>query len=140
VALVIERLPRTGGAEGLAGARACPNRSVVGPSGETEGDGPSGDTGEEMALGVAAEIVGSHVNDASFVNVATGDVSGGDEVAEPLRCIGVDLVVVGGHSPPCLCEFRAARASSKSANFGCGELHGMKIDHPSRPDEIPVTW
>jgi hypothetical protein len=95
VAFVIGRLAFAGGAEGLAGARACPNRSVVGPAGESEGDGPSADAGEEMALGVAGEIVGAHVNDASLVNVAAGDVSGVDEVAEPLRCIGVDLVVVG---------------------------------------------
>jgi len=97
VAFVIGRLARTGGAKGLAGTRACPNRSVVGPSGETEGNGPSADASEEMGLDVASEVVGPHVNDVSFVNVASGDVSGGDEVAEPLRGIGVDLVVISGH-------------------------------------------
>jgi len=84
--------------EWLTGARACPNRSVVGPPGETEGEAPAPDAREEMALGVAAEIVGSHVNNASLVNVAWRDVSGVDEVAEPLGGIGVNLVVVCGHA------------------------------------------
>jgi hypothetical protein len=51
-----------------------------------------------MALAIAAEIVGSYVDDASFVDVAWRDTTGGDEVAEPLRRIGIDLVVIGGHS------------------------------------------
>jgi hypothetical protein len=76
VAVVIACLALAGGAEGLAGAGTGPNRSVIGPSGETQGDGPSADAGEEMALAVAAEVGRSHVNDASLVNVAGGDVAG----------------------------------------------------------------
>jgi hypothetical protein len=49
-------------------------------------------------LGIPAEIVGSHVNDAALVNIASCDVTGVDEVAEPLRSIFVDLVIVSGHS------------------------------------------
>jgi hypothetical protein len=82
--------------EWLARARACPNRSVVRPSGESKGVGPSADPGEEMALPVSGEVVGLHVNDASLVNVAWCDVSGGNEVAEPLGGIGVDFIVICG--------------------------------------------
>jgi hypothetical protein len=71
--------------------------AIIGPPREAEGDRPSSDASEEMALGVAAQIVGLHVHDASLVNVAWRDVAGCDEVAEPLRCIGVDLVIVGWH-------------------------------------------
>jgi hypothetical protein len=81
VALVIGRLALSGCGEGLAGARACPNRSVVGPGGEAQGITPSADASEEMALLVSGEVIRSHVNDASLVNVAWRDVSGLDEVA-----------------------------------------------------------
>jgi hypothetical protein len=97
VALVIGRLAFAGGAERLARATSRPNRSVIGPSGKSEGVGPPADAGKEMALRIAPEIAGSHVDDASLVDIAWRDVSGGDEVAEPLGGIRVDLVVVGGH-------------------------------------------
>jgi len=97
VAFVIGRLTRSGGAERLAGATSCPNRSVVGPSSEPERVGPAADPGEEMGLLVSRQVAGPHVNDASLVNVSRCDVSSGDEVAEPLGGIGIDLVVIGGH-------------------------------------------
>jgi hypothetical protein len=98
VASVIGRLSRAGCGEGLAGARACPNRSVIGPAGESEGNGPSADAGEEMALSVSGKIVRPHVNDASLVNVTWRDVASGNEVAEPCGGIGVNLVVVRCHN------------------------------------------
>jgi hypothetical protein len=51
----------SGGAKGLAGAGASPDRSIVGPSGETEGVGPDADACEEVALGVTVEVRSSHV-------------------------------------------------------------------------------
>jgi hypothetical protein len=95
VAFVIGRLARSGGRERLAGATSCPNRSIIGPAGKPEGDWPSADAGEEVGLGVTAEVVGTDIDDAALVNVSAGDVSGADEVAEPLRCIRINLVVVG---------------------------------------------
>jgi hypothetical protein len=71
--------------------------SIVAPAGKSESSRPSTDAGEEMALRVAPQIVGPHVDDGSLVDIAWCDVSGGDEVAEPLGGIGIDLVVVGGH-------------------------------------------
>ena len=55
---------------------------------------------EGYACGAAvlpACSVGAHVNDASFVNVAGRDLSGFDEVAEPLGGIRIILVIISCH-------------------------------------------
>ncbi|MCY1300997.1 hypothetical protein D9M70_505860 [compost metagenome] len=83
-----ERLARTG---------TGPNRSTIWPAGAPKGDGPCADTGEEMALGVRAEVIGVHVLDRSFIYVAWRDVAGGNQVAEPLRGIGLNFVVISRH-------------------------------------------
>jgi hypothetical protein len=98
VAFVIGRLASPGGRERLTGATSCPNRSIVGPPGKSECEGPTSNAGEEMALTITPEVGGSHVGNASLVNVALGDVSGVDEVSEPLRGIRINLVVVGAHA------------------------------------------
>jgi hypothetical protein len=46
-----------------------------------------------MTLGVGSELIRGDVLDAAFVDDAGGDMAGGDQVAEPLRGVGVDLVV-----------------------------------------------
>jgi hypothetical protein len=50
-----------------------------------------------MTLRVSAELVGSDILDAPFVDVARRDVPGADEVSQPLRRERIDLVVVGAH-------------------------------------------
>jgi hypothetical protein len=100
VALVIGRLPFAGGREGLAGAGACPNRSVIRESGESEGERPARNACKKMALGVSPEIVGPYVKNTSLVHIAGGNVSGGNEIAEPLCGIWIDLVVVGSRHHP----------------------------------------
>jgi hypothetical protein len=97
VAFVIGRLARPGCAEWLAGATSCPNRSVVGPSCEAKGNAPSADAGEEMALSVTSQIVGLDQFDASLIHVPRRDVSRGNQVAQPLRCIWINLVVIQFH-------------------------------------------
>jgi len=62
VALVGKSGSLSGGAEGLAWARSGPDGAVVGPPGEAEGVGPSGDACEEMALDEAAQVVGLNSN------------------------------------------------------------------------------
>jgi hypothetical protein len=98
VALVIGRLAFAGGREGLAGTGTGPNRSVVGDSCESESEGPSADAGEEMALRVTLEVIGTNVHDRARVQVAWRDVSNSNEIAKPGRAIGIDLVVIGRHS------------------------------------------
>jgi hypothetical protein len=97
VALIVAATLGARGAEWLAGARTCPNRSVIWPSGEAQGETPPTDAGEEVALIEPSEVGGLHVNDASLVNDSGRDVASGDEVSEPGSGIGVDLVVVGRH-------------------------------------------
>ena len=100
---IFEALAFAGAAEGLAGARARPNRSVIGPTGESEGIRPSSDPGEEVALGEASQILRLDELDVSLVNVAWGDEPLGDEPSEPLGREGLVLVVVGRPiHPPCL--------------------------------------
>jgi hypothetical protein len=71
-ASLAERLARTG---------TRPNRSIIWPSGAAKGERPDADTGEEVALGVRAEVIGVYVLDRAFVDVARRDVAGGDQVA-----------------------------------------------------------
>lgn len=83
--------------ERLARAGSGPNGSVVGPSGETEGVGPSADAREEMALGEAIEVRRGDIVNRSAIHGAGGDDPGGGEVAQPGRSVGIIFIVVGGH-------------------------------------------
>lgn len=56
MALVLLREAFSCGAEWLAGARAGPNRSVCGPSGELESKAPASDASEEMALSISLQV------------------------------------------------------------------------------------
>ena len=82
-------------AERLTGAAPGPDGLLVRNSGETQSKGPPAEPGEEMTLPELTEIVGVDVNDGSLVNVAGGDVTGGDEIAEPLSGVGFELIIVG---------------------------------------------
>jgi hypothetical protein len=52
-----------------------------------------------MALGVSSKLSWSYIFNAPFVNIAGRNLAGRDQVAQPLRGIGVEFVVVRGHSP-----------------------------------------
>jgi hypothetical protein len=91
------RAPASCHAEGLAGAASRPERSVVGPSSQSSCEGPPSDSSEEVGLGVSLHVIRLHLLDAALVHVARRNVPGVDQVPKPLRCIGVDLVVVGRH-------------------------------------------
>jgi len=56
--------PGTGCAERLARATACPNRSVLGPSGEVQGVTPAAKSGEEMALNKSGKFACFDILDA----------------------------------------------------------------------------
>jgi hypothetical protein len=85
-------------AERLARARTSPNGSIIRPSGKTKGVAPDSDASETMDLGVFAQFIRRDVLDGSLVHDARRYVSGFDQVAQPLRAVGVDLVVKGGHA------------------------------------------
>lgn len=94
VALVVEAALLAGGAEGLAGAGAGPDRTVVCPSAQSKSVGPDADASEEVALREAGEVIGLDVLNVALVHFARGDMPGGDEVPKPLRGEGLTLVVV----------------------------------------------
>jgi hypothetical protein len=83
-------------AERLTGAASCPHGPVVVPSGKSQAIGPDADSGEEMALGVAAEVGGLEVSDVIFDHVSRCDGVSLDEFAQPRGRERVDLVVEDG--------------------------------------------
>jgi hypothetical protein len=58
------------GAEGLTGAGACPDGSIIGPSGEAQGVTPAADPGEEVALRVSHKVDWVDFGDASFIDIS----------------------------------------------------------------------
>ena len=84
-------------AERLAGARACPNWAIVSPPSAAQGVAPDPDAGEEMALGVGSQVVGSDIGQASFIYVAGRDMPCSDQVSQPLSGIRIKFVVISGH-------------------------------------------
>ena len=86
-------------AERLAGATSCPNRPVGGPSCELQGEAPSSDPCEEVALGVSVEVFWLHIYNAPFVYGSCRDQTGLDEFTQPGGCFLVVLVVVVHNLP-----------------------------------------
>jgi len=84
----------SGAGKRLAGRRSSKDGSIVWPSGEAECETPAPDAGEEVVLGVSSQVIGAYLSHVSFINVTVGDVAGSDQVAQPLRCVGVELVIV----------------------------------------------
>jgi hypothetical protein len=68
-------------AEGLTGARAGPDRPIVGPAGEPQGVGPDPDSGEERALNKSGELAGLDILDRPFINDSVRDQASGDQLA-----------------------------------------------------------
>jgi hypothetical protein len=101
--------------ERLAGTRTCPDRPVVGPSGEAQGEAPPADAGEEMALRELGEFVGSNVTDVSPVHHAGGDLPGAYQFFEPQRGALVDLVVEGRHAATSARSLRTSGSMALSA-------------------------
>lgn len=97
VAVVGGAKSSAGGAKGLARATTCPNRSVIGPSGESEGVAPDADSGEKMTLNISSKVFNSDISNAPFVYVAGRDMPGFNQVPKPLRGKGVYFVVVSSH-------------------------------------------
>ena len=85
----------SGKAEGLEGVTTGPDGSIVGPTCDSEGDGPSTDSGEVVTLGEALEVIGIQLRDGARVLIAPRKVALQYQVAKPLGGVGVDLVVKG---------------------------------------------
>jgi hypothetical protein len=87
-------------AERLARTGTSPNRSVVAPSGGSQGMAPNADAGEEVALGETAQVAWVDIFNTPFVNIAGRNVASINQVAQPLGGCWVDFVVVGSHITP----------------------------------------
>jgi hypothetical protein len=70
VTSIIKPSPFARRAETGAGAGTCPDRSVVGPSGESERVAPDANSGEEMALGISQKVCWLDILDAPFIHVS----------------------------------------------------------------------
>src|SRR5690606_1277064 len=113
VAVVGRAFAASSGREGLAGAGTGPDGSVVGPAGKAQGEGPAADAGEEMALGKSAQVIRGDISNVTFVHLSWGNVPVFDQLPEPRRREGVELVVVGAHAvTPVIESVPAVRATS----------------------------
>jgi len=79
-----------GVAEWLTGQAGGPHGLVIGPSGQSERQLPSADSGKEVNAGMSHKVVCSHFADAAVVNRGIGP-----ELAEP--CGAESVMVVEEH-------------------------------------------
>ena len=68
---------------------------VIRPPRKTKCVVPSSDTSEEVTLAVPGKVHLTNTSNAPFVNIPRGNESFGDEIAEPLCCKGIDLIIIG---------------------------------------------
>jgi hypothetical protein len=78
VPCVLKRSSKACRAERLARTGTRPNRSIIGPSGATQSEGPDPDAGEEVALRKVAQLARVDIFNAPFVNDAGRDMPGLD--------------------------------------------------------------
>jgi hypothetical protein len=94
VPFVIKSASLASGAEGLAWAGAGPDGLIVGPSCEAQGVAPDADAGEEMTLREICEVRRIHELNRPLINFPFCDMTRRNQIAQPLRRIRVNLVVV----------------------------------------------
>jgi len=97
---IIDAEPFAGRRERLAGAGGGPEGPVVRPSSKSSCDGPEAGSGEEMDLRVACEVIGLDILDAAVIDIAGRDQAIGDQAAQDMRGVAVELVVVGARDLP----------------------------------------
>jgi len=93
VALVGVPLSLASARKRLTGTGACPDSSGVFESGPSQGERPSADSGEEMALGVTPKIRRLNIDNGSFIHIPWGDMPLLDEFPQPRGGFRVNLVV-----------------------------------------------
>jgi hypothetical protein len=84
-------------AERLAGARSCPDGSVVCPSCAAQGVRPHPNSCEEVTLGKSFKVVGGDIFYTPFIDHAVGNVALFDQFSQPRSSFLVKFVVVCGH-------------------------------------------
>ena len=119
-------------AERLARTGTGPNRSIIWPAGGTKRVAPDADAGEEVALREAVEITRVDVFDASLVDDSISDVTGCNEVSEPLSCIGFDLVVERRHGASFVAWVMAHLTSSLGCTFSTQPFQSPSVNSTSK--------
>jgi hypothetical protein len=94
---VVDPATEAGVTERLTGARACPDFFVVRPAREPERVAPERDAAEKVCLRLPFEVFRLDLFDAPLIHDSWSDMPRCDQVASPLRWVGVVLVVEGGH-------------------------------------------
>jgi hypothetical protein len=90
--------PLAGVAEGLAGRASCPYRSAIRPSSHSEGERPSCNSSEEVALGKFFKVIWMDIDNAPVVNIAVWYQAAFDEFPEPLGRVFIPLIVISSQS------------------------------------------
>jgi hypothetical protein len=95
--------------------------AVLWPSGEAQREAPPADASEEMALGIAAQLVGSDVLNGTFVHNSGWYVFMLDEFADPCRRARVVFVVeVHGATIPGSKGCSSTTTVATRTFFACG--------------------
>jgi hypothetical protein len=87
--------------EGLAGAGAGPYRTICRPTSEPESLRPTSDAREKMRLGVSRHITGLDFPDVPLIDVPLWNQFLLDQLPQPCRRKGVNLVVIAERCFPC---------------------------------------
>ena len=107
-------------AERLAWAGACPDGAVVGPPSESQGEGPSSNPREEVALRISSKLIWPNIFDTPFVYESGRYLPGGDQFPKPCGCVGVEFVVVvhacASKHPSASCSPAASALSAPSSS------------------------
>ena len=106
------------------------------PSGDLQGEIPSGDPSKEMAAVVSFKVISGNLLDTSFVDIASHDMPGGDQVPQPCRGERIVFVVVGGHRWPAKIyrshSTHRPRDQNPHSRVTCPVK--IKVQHPRRRD------
>jgi hypothetical protein len=94
VALVGVSLSLASARKRLTGTGAGPDSGSVPESGPPQGERPSADPGEEVALVESGNVIRFDFKNAPFVNVPRRDLARRDQLAEPRARLRVVVVVV----------------------------------------------
>jgi hypothetical protein len=84
-------------AERLARTTSSPDGTVIGPTRVSERQAPDTYSREEVTLCVSFQLRWSDILNAPLIDVTRCDMSCSNKIAEPLRSVKVNLVVVRDH-------------------------------------------
>jgi hypothetical protein len=101
VARIVPASLGAGRREGLTGATAGPDGTVVRPASQPKSVRPAADACKEVALGKSAQIIWPNNGNGAFVNFAIRDMPSLDQFAQPRRRERIEFIVVGAHSGTC---------------------------------------